>query len=338
MLTVVIVSKTLEYKVNMGGAGSTRETIINATNTMIASAFIKVSEVCQTNLDFQQNTEIHCNPKLDIYEGDISVYEENPACRHCIEDVEKSQLQRYAMLRNKWARGGKVSIPVSYNQEFKVMYRALQSCVRTCKACVFSNASQLENVTWKADCTFNSELKTAFTNSIQSNITQALTDNQDVLSSMAQALGASDKQQTVANIMSRLKVNINESFITSITSNVHNIQNISITNTGVQGATQFNSISGIAHLVSKTNIVNNALSDNEWKVFQDLNNNENTVGQLGNTLKNTVLGLGDVYKNLVGKLLIGLSVIMGVVVLVVMIVAIVTAAKHGHSSPRTKTS
>lgn len=313
------------------GGGATRSVMTDSLNQILATSFLSVTTKCQINQTLQQEIDINCNG-----EGDQAgtYYEENEACQNCYNNILEQQVARYNALQATW--GADRNIPVSFNQEYINMVNTAQGCKNKCKACVFSNFSQQSTYSWDAKCMVTTADENKFTNSLQENLNQALTDNQDVLSSLARVLGASDKQSTVANIVNRLKSNFSATFLNTLAAKVSDTQKIVIRKgSGItdNGDTQQSSIRGVTSLFAQTNVANNVLSDEQWAIYQKLYNDENTIGDLGNMLANTALGIGDIVKTLAGKLVIVVAAVLVLVVILITVVVIVNAVRKRKESP-----
>jgi len=310
------------------GSGSSRSNCVTALNEITASAFLSVTTECQHTEDFEQKITIRCNP--DFSKGPLaglSYYEGNPQCVSCWENILERQEQTHEMMQKGWSKGN-VSIKESFNHEFERLYAEMMGCLLPCKACIYTDWSQANNFQWKDDCTIDTTAVTKMKDTMSANITQALTNNQDVLSSLAKIFGASDKQSVTTAIMQRLDDRITEKFMQSLRTQLLDYQTISVQGGTVTGITQTSTVAGVATLVAQHNITNNLLSNEQWSVFQALRNEENEIDELGQAVKDSIIGIADVVNSLMGKILIGVIAATALILLVVAVMAIVNYSRH----------
>lgn len=278
------------------GSGASRSVITKKTDELIAQTFIQSTTNYQTEIEVGQNLQVNCSATA-IGGGRP---EDSDACVSCYTAIGEQQAARYNSLR---ARG---RVPTeSYETEMRGYAAQMEACKVKCKACVVSDVSQTQSFSWRVGAFNKSVVKNTFDATIKTNLDQALTDNQDVLSSVAGALGPADRQKVSTFIANRIAQMVTEDVLENIYTRVSSVQNVTISGSTVaRGITQNSAVSGVTDVISKRNISNTLLSETEWSNQQTLYNDENTIGAVGGALRKAALSFGELFDSIIGKIMV----------------------------------
>ena len=279
------------------GAGASRSVLTKKTDEIIAQTFIQSTTNYQTEIEVGQNLQVNC---LATTVGGGRP-EDSDACVSCYTAIGEQQAARYNSLR---ARG---RVPTeSYETEMRGYATQMEGCKLKCKACVVSDVSQTQSFSWQSRVFNKSDVKNTFDTNIKTNLDQALTDNQDVLNSLAGALGPADRQRLSTFIANRIAQRVTEDVLENFYTRVKSVQIVVISGNGtsVRGVTQNSAVSGVTDVVSQTKISNALLSETEWSNQQTLYNDENTIGAVGGALRKAALSFGELFDSIIGKIMV----------------------------------
>jgi len=283
----------------LGGA-STKETVIDAMNTIVAQSFLSSTTNCQENIGVGQTINITCNSDV--------VYEDQKACLTCQDNVLAKQQARFNIIKASWnPSAGYAPVPYDINQEIKLLTEDFQGCLTNCKNCIIQDLAQTNNFKWTTDCKASTTSVNDWKTKIQENLSQALTDNQSAMSSMAQVFGAQTKQQLVAQLTANFEEKINIDVMQTLIDNIQSQQYIQISaggKTNVKAQTQNAAIAGTSQLIADLNITNTVMNDEQFQAYQYLYNQQNIIDDLGNIAQKAFVGVGDVVNNLLGQIMI----------------------------------
>lgn len=308
------------------GGGSSQENIVKTANSLVATAFIQSTQSCQQNTNLTQQVNLTCNP---IIQPGQDYFEDNTACVDCYNSITESQTSDLNQLRLLWPQNRSTS-GLNTNASTLDAIKKFQNCHSVCKACVWTNFSQNSTVTFNASCQFNSSMINSMAQNIQGAFSQILTNNQDVLSGLTQALGAKSNTENIINISNAVTDNFSSNLMSIMAQTVNDSQTISYTGGGtsnVDTVTQATTISVLTDFIAKTNMVNNVLSDAQWKTYQTIKNEQNTIGELGDTAAKTVLSVGNVVNTISGQVMVAVIILISIVLVVIVAIAIVKAVK-----------
>lgn len=286
------------------GGGASRSVVTNALNEITAKSIVSALSTCENDLDISQSFKVNCMGGNIL--SPAETFENSPACATCYQSVVDRQITYYNMVRNTWGTST-ARIPKSFADDVSYWSGQLESCKTACKACVFTDFDQSASVTYKTTCNISTEIVNDFLSSLSSNLDQSLTDNQDVLSSLAGVLGPSDRQKVVSQITERIKTRIDSTFINDMFNSINSYQSFTFNSTGsstASGQSQSATISALTSLIADQKVNNLILSEAEWAQYQQLYNDENTIGALGDVVKNTTLSVAGVINDTVGLVLV----------------------------------
>lgn len=319
------------------GGGASRQVITEALTDITTIALMNSLTSCQTNIAIDQYIRLECDGTTGDLAGSSVLAENSPQCVQCYQNALDTLLKQQQMIRLDWSPGS-ASIPISRDQQMLNAYNAMYSqCRGRCKACVFDNFSQANNFTWTTECETETTVYNEFTNNLKAQIEQSLNDNQGALESFMGILAPQDKQRTVVMITNRVLSRITTEFITNLYNDLNVQQNIVFRASEggailAQGITQQTAFSGVASLISKQNVFNTILNEQQWEVQQALYNSNNTVGELGNIVNKTIQGVGDTVTDLLGQIMLALAIVGIVVAGAVFILGIINIVRENKGT------
>lgn len=295
------------------GAGSSRSVISEGLDEVIARSFVESTSTCSTGISAAQSMDIVCS---NIGEGGTTA-ENSFGCVKCYSDIADEQIDNYNIIQAGW-ENGKADIPQTYAQEMKSYKEKMDNCRYMCKSCVVEDLGQNIAITWSTTCNIDSTVRTTFENSITNNLTQSLTDNQDILSSLAGVLGPGSNQQVISKVSNLVSTFIDVAFMNRMYTVVNTVQPFSFTNQNVKGQTQTATIAGITSFLAKNDVLSHVITDTQWTQYQELYNSENTIGPLGEIVRKTTLSMGEILGSILGKIIVAL---ISVLLLVLMLMS-----------------
>ena len=307
------------------GQGSSTEEIITTTNELIANSFIESTTACQNKVQLNQQTTFSCDPALD----GIEYYEDNASCVNCYTTIITKQEAQLENMKKIWAK--QTTSGLNLNSSAIAVAKEFELCGSICKACVFTNISQLSNVNFQENCQYTTSMVNELSQNISGQFNQQLTNNQDVLSSFAQALGAKSNTESIITLTNRVVSNFSASLMAEMAQSVISNQIQEFKGGGsstTTSANQVSSISVISKFLEKTNIVNNALSETEWDVFQQIQSDTRTIDPLLGAVSDSLLTVANVFDSVLGSVLLGVIIVMASIIVSIILVGIVKAAKN----------
>jgi len=314
------------YQQTQMGGGTSQEALVNVVNNMVADVFINISLYCNSRSTSTQTLQINCQPYNN---SSTIIYEENAACKTCIQNIVDNQINNYNWQKTLWSTTTP-SVQGSIDTDYQNVINEFVSCGKlSCKACSIENTSQSTVIQSVLNCAAINDIQNAINQQLTAQITQQLVNNQDMLSPLANMLGASTTNDVITNINNRITALITESVIANITQTISNNQNITVESKAggtenVTGQTQTSAYNSVMNYLGQTNIFNNILQQSQWDILQDLINTQNTIDTLGNTIVKTVGYLSKLLTDIVGRVVFFVLILVGVIFLA-MLVYIVTS-------------
>lgn len=309
------------------GGGISQQEVVNEVNTMVANVMVNIALYCNTQNINSQTVTIDCHPVLSDPD---SVYEANDACRNCMANIVAAQLAYYNTQREAWNnRPATVDKPI--DSDFQNVINAFVTCTtQRCKACDAQNISLSSVISSTLGCNAFNNVKNSLTQKLTASVSQALTNNQDMLSPLAEMLGASSYSDVVYNITNRISAQITDNVISDVQQTLNANQSVTInTDTTANAITQKSALTSVVNYLEKSDIMNNIFSDSEWTTLQDLVNDQNTIGSVGNTVSKAVSYLSRMLTNVVGKVVLFVLILVGVIFMGIVIYVITQAVRKG---------
>lgn len=290
------------------GCDRSRTAVLKAVNEITATAVTKMLSTCSSNVNLQQNVVVKCQPNTD------TIYENNSVCKSCLGDVFNGMGQQHALERLNWkgrsSQDIQVRLPI--NDEYQLIYDRMSACASVCKACHVSNITQNTFVSTSQNCSTKLSNKVELSANIQTLVKQQLTNNQDVLSSLADSLVNPSVSSVVDKISTHIANNFVNQYESKIQSGILSSQNVVIQNASVQGITQTSAYTAILQQLENdqfsASIINNVLLDD----IQTIINQQTTLDSLGQLLVVPTVTLISTLSTVIGRVLIGCLVVLGV--------------------------
>jgi hypothetical protein len=298
------------------GGGVSQEALVNVVNNMVADIFVNIALYCNSTNTSSQTILIECNP-ANITPTSNTVYELNSACNNCLQNVVANHLNYYQFQQQLWENGDIVpSVKKPIDSDYQAAINEFVSCTTThCKACVAQNLSQKTVVKSVTSCAAFNNVKNTIDQQLMAQITQQLTNNQDMLAPLAEMLGASTTNDIVYNITNRISSKITDNVISNIQNQISSQQSIVLNQSSGNdsGMTQESSFHSVQSYLEKTNIFNDILEKSQWDLLQNLVNEQNTIDSLGNTVVKAVGYLSKLLTDVVGKVVLFIMIMVGVI-------------------------
>lgn len=322
----------------MGNGGISQASIINQVNVMISNIIVNISLYCNAQSVSNQIIQIDCQP-YGPGSNATQPWELNESCQKCMKNVYDSRLKYYKNQEELWSTRAP-SVLGSINQDFQTVINEFVTCgINTCKACSMQNASQTSVVTGVLNCQAFNDVQNTISQQMITQITQNLTNNQDMLAPLAEMLGASSTNDIIYNLTNRVMTLLTKSVVANITETINNNQTISITVVGqapINGLTQNSAYNACLTYLGKTNIMNGIFQQEQWDELQTLINEQNTIDSLGNAIVQSVNVISKLLNNVVGQVVIVVLCMVGVIFLAVVIYIIVHLIKKATQSKRAR--
>lgn len=306
------------------GGGVSQEALVNVVNNMVAQIFVNISLFCNSTNTSSQTVNIKCVPP-NFSPGGTNIYELNPGCDACLQNVVNNHLNYYKFQQQLWEAGDiKPGVNKPIDDDYQAAINEFVSCNLThCKACVAQNLSQTTVIKSVTGCTAFNDVQNSINQQLMAAISQQLTNNQDMLAPLAEMLGASTTNDVIYNITNRISSQITTTVISNIQNQISSQQSINLNNVGnADSLTQQSAFASVQTYLAQTNIFNNILQDEQWTLLQELVNEQNTIDSLGNTIVKAVGYLSKLLTDVVGKVVLFVMIMVGVIFIGVVIYVI----------------
>lgn len=305
------------YFATKKGCDKSPEALIQVTREITATAIVLSVNQCQEVASISQDIVITCLPDLPENE----VYENNSACGACFRAVFNGMLAGHAQERQVWQRGGEVKVRLPINQEYALLLGRLGTCgINTCKACSLANVTQSNVLNESSTCYDSIKSEANFKNNLTSIVQQQLLNNQDVLSGVAQALGAQGVNKITEKIVSRISSRVTSTFLNNLGNVMQSAQVITIDASGSttsQNISQYSAFNLALQAVTEQNIIEDTIDTAVFNTISQVANDQNTLNDIGEVVFESTVDFTKAINNSVGQVMIATLVALGVVVLVV---------------------
>lgn len=305
------------------GCHKTPEALVQSTNEIIASAIIKSSNKCNQQSDILQDITIECQPNLTG--ADIRVWEENRACRQCVNAVFQGMLSHHALERRTWIKDAadQVRVRLPIDEEYGLMLQRLELCgITQCKACALTNVTQA-NVLSKDDTDCYSKLQDAsqFSLNLRSLLRESFLNNQDVLSGASQALGKKGVESLTEEVATRIESQVNENFLISVTSLMQSQQVLSLkssTTLNANNISQQNAFNIALTQVQNSNVTLNVIDQSVFNFIASVSNQQNTLNSVGETVFEATVDIAQALEGVVTRIMFAALALLAATVLVLL--------------------
>lgn len=294
------------------GGGISQSVIDNQLNSMVANVFVSIASYCSTNDVSSQTLTINCDPGPYT----TSIYEENPACSTCLDNIVNNQTTYYALQQATWARQG-AAVRGSIDLDFQNVIQQFVACgLASCKACVVDNVSQNTVIQSVLTCDSFSNVQNSIAQQLSSSVNQTLTNNQDILAQLGEMLGAKSTSEVVQNVTNRILANITETLVAQVQQTISTNQNLTFTigNSEINGVSQSSAYTSIMNFFEQNQVFNNVFSQAEIQQIETAVNSQDTIGEIGGAIVGVVQYLSHTLTSIVGQVVIGCFIVLGVIV------------------------
>lgn len=286
------------------GAKPSQQTIVNEVQNMVANIIVNISVSCNSGVNVDQIVDIKCDPTLLVPQGgDPPVAEVSEGCLRCYQNVVDDRNRYYDLVRAKWdSKAPGVDLPIDL--DYQQIINAFATCGRgPCKSCYVADINQNSIVKSVLSCQGVNNIQNQITQQLIVGVTQNLSNNQDMLSGLADILGGGSTESIIMNITNRISSLLTENVINSIKQQVEVQQTVSINDGVVTGLTQNSVVHSITNFFEQTGIFNSILTVDQWKFLDSAVNDQNTIGDLGGLGVGVITTFSKMIKSIMGKVL-----------------------------------
>lgn len=311
-----------------GGGGDVRKMVTTLANESLSEIILKVTNECRNDLAIVQGLTIDCNPSNPFAASSVS-WENSQQCAQCYQDIVEAQESRYDLIRTYWDKHGGSSIDLSFDDDMNEVLSGMLRCTTKCKACIFSDISQVSYSQWKATCDVSTTIVNSITDNFSADFMSKLSSNTGILNAMAGILGTGDAADIQLHIDNRIKTLVSQSYVRELINIMRAKQNIYLTgqSTYATGLSQIQNVTGMSDLVSKTRITNDLFTQQQWTSMQNLVNENMTIGKYARFVTDASVILGEVTSTVTGQVLEISWIILMAVSFVLAVVAAIALAK-----------
>jgi len=211
-----------------------------------------------------------------------------------LDGLQSNYLETIKGIETIAQRTGSTNVK-SADEALYALFKGLSDLGTTggCKACAIEDLSQMLSVQAEQDCAFTLNLQNDLDQQLTSALVQSASIHKDILSSLAQVLGASTKEQVITEIANRMNALITTNVTQRAINFLQGNQNILIYSNGSAVAKQHvhqnAALDSVTSFLSSTKIMNSVLEKEEWTKLQDASIDQSTITKLGDV---TAQGLG----------------------------------------------
>lgn len=364
------------YSTKKMGAKHSKENIIHETTKMVANVFVSSMLDCSSEAKQNQTIELTCDPpptcryedvasgvyKYELCTIDVNnnlvtpttalsgsykiigPYEDNNSCYECLQGILDERIApntgKYNLQALQWEKGNKVKMNWGIDDDYSDAIRKAINCgIKNCKACVVNDLSQDFIVNGTLTCDSFNNVQNNITQKLASQIEQKLIDNKDLLAGFVKIFSGRSTQKLSMNIATRITSNISDVNLDSVRTEIEQHQTIEMKFSGgdtVTGISQKSSVDIVQNFLSKNNVLNNVLSEAEFKIISDVVSNTNTVDTLGNTVVKVAKLVKRLVKNIVGIILIVIVGLIGLIFVVIIVLLITRLIQRRFAQVRKK--
>lgn len=316
------------------GCDKSKEALIQATNEIVTTAFIMTMNECTQTAEILQNISLSCKPNVSSIAGGVRhYYEENVACKQCMDNVWQGMLKHHALEQAIWDQGGDVKVRLPLNEEYALLLQRIEICgLNACKACVFSDITQANIITSSETCKSDNNFRT----NLQANITTLLQgtflENKDVLAGVANKLKSQNVKTMSTYLSTQLTNQISTQFIRSAITQISSSQTITIEGNGpiqVNNMSQKSIFNVVLNEVTTAEVTTNALSESFFRELAEFVNQQNTLNDVGELVFESTIELTSALEHSVGQVMLAVIIALGVVVTGILGYAVYRAVKKG---------
>jgi hypothetical protein len=299
------------------GCGLDRTALVNSSSQIIATAIVTSINQCNSFEGTDQQVNIGCHPKFD---DPTEVYEQNPACGACNQNVFNGMASQHALERSMWATTQPAKVRTPIDTEFQLVLDRLASCgTSSCKACALMNVTQYNVLSQSSRCYAQIQSVTNFQSNLSSLVNQELLTNQDVLAAVAAQLQTKDVSHITQNIVSNISSLVNEQFLTSVVNQMQSQQVIRINTAGgsINNISQFNAYNVAMAAVTDAAIAEQAMGSQFFTAVSQVTQNQTTLNDIGEIIFASTITFTEAIQNIVGQVMLACIILLASVVLII---------------------
>ena len=301
----------------------------DVVDQVVANSLLTVENNCVNASQLNQATVFSCNP-LGPNGG---FYEENDGCIACLDNISTVWNNQMDVEKKLW-QSSPPQVRVPWDQQFESIMNSQEACVIACKACEYSNNSQLATVNAAQDCIFDTQQTKQIQSDIIAQLTFQLNSNEDVLAAFARTVGSSSFDDMIQIMTNMITTTFDTNVLSSAVSQINvNQQAIYKTGSGgsttVNGNTQEASATLMVTFLSENKISESLLSQSQWDLMQDIYNESTTIDSVGRAVFGGITGFNKAIEDTVAQILVALVIIL-LLVLAGLISVIVIKSKRGN--------
>lgn len=316
------------------GGGISQSSTVNQVNDSVAQTCVDVATECSNGVASTQAISIRCqfNQALqDELNKNKAPYEENGACRACLDGVVQGKLAEYENQRSLWGAHS-ADIKKSRDQDIQeILVSSIRCGSSVCKACSLQNISQRSIIDSTQNCQAMNQIRNIMDQKLNAQIQQQLSNHQNAVSPLLEALGAKTKTSAISDLSSRIRSKITDTVVAQVRSEMTNFQTLSYTGapTSVTGVSQDSAFTNVKNFFEKNKIFNDILSDEEWKTFQKVaNEQKDPLSEAGEFVAKGTGWLRKSLNNTFGKVFIGIIAVTAAALIAIIVYVYVQRRKN----------
>lgn len=308
------------------GCGRSQQAYLHAATQIMAESVTRYANVVSLGSQSAQTVSLRCVPQLFSADGTAQVqssttpvYEANPACATCQQNVFDGLDEQHRLERLQW-RHGPARVRLSRNEEAQMLLDRLRQCAYTvCKACVVVDVNQNQLIQASQLTSFEARGNTLFNNIFQDTLRSQLINNQDTLSKLAQALG---ENQSVESLTANLTTNLNVQSLNRIVRSVGS--GLTASQSLVVNSSSGTNVSGLSQTQTMQSLSTSLEKDDSWLGDQNksaltatatLVNQQTTLNDVGQVIFTSTLTLAKAIESVVFKVFLSIVGAIGAIVL-----------------------
>ncbi len=290
--------------------------LIQATNNIVAVAISQSISNCFAFQTAQQEVRVRCRPILPTGE---EVYEANPACGQCIQNVLLDFQQQDSLERAAWNPPQSATVRQPIDKYYATLKSNIETCGLTyCKACVLSNITQMNIVSATDECVTTFMTQANIQNNISTLVQQQLLNNQDVLAGVAQTLGSNEMTTLTDKISQNIVSVTNSEFLQDLRTTLEASQIIELVTSDsvtLANISQASAITVTQSFVDANNVAINAFGEETFTAIANIVNQQTTINDVGEAVFKATLSFANAVDSSVGIVMLAMIALLGVTLL-----------------------
>ena len=303
----------------------TKTAVLYYANKLTAQAFLDVSQDCSTSVDSSQLVDLECNP-----DQSLGRQENTFECASCLNNMRTTAESQFILQRETWAKTGDYFVAANIDTQFTEFSEYIKQCNESCKTCNFENTSQMAYVQIDQTCRFSDDMTQEFRAAVEGKFLETLYSKKDIAGSLVSAVGGSNADKTIANVVSVASSRISATFADNLITSLNLAQTIDLTS-GVsvvfKGQQQDIVINQTANIVSENKLYDSVLTDSQWQAWANNWQSDTTIDSVGKVLTDTVTSFSSIISSTIGAIMFTLMVLLGVIVIALIVLIVMREQK-----------